>query len=92
MRILKNTDEKIEALGFAKIEENKYGVEYERENKDYGYMQRVCIFKKASGNHILQSYDPARSDKDDIGCICVGLTYTELKLFAKKMREMGLKS
>ena len=39
--------------------------------------------------HILQSYDPDLTDTKGIGSTCVGLTYQELKLFAKKMKQTG---
>ena len=94
MRLFKTVDEKISKLGFGKIREDKYGVEYERRIGDFedGYTQKVTILHKESGRHILQSYDPNLFDEKKIGCTCVGLTWYELKLFAQKMKQMGLKS
>ena len=57
MFLFKSIDEKIEEMGFKKINEDKYGVEYERYSEKYKYTQRVSILHKASGRHILQSYD-----------------------------------
>ena len=89
--MFKSVDEKLKALGFEKkAEENEYGVTYERNCG--GYVQHVSILHKASGNHILQSYDPELMDDKKIGNTCVGLTYTELRLFAKKMKQLGWKS
>lgn len=94
MKLFKTVDEKIAELGFKKVREDKYGVEYERfwGNLDDGYTQKVVILHKKSGRHILQSYDPNLFDEKKIGCTCVGLTWYELKLFAKKMKQIGLKS
>lgn len=87
--MFKSVDDKLEALGFAK-EENEFGVYYERQCN--GYVQQVTILHKANGRHILQSYDPELMDAKKIGNTCVGLTYTELRLFAKKMKQLGWKS
>ena len=94
MRVMfKTVDQKIADLGFIKVHEDKYGVEYERQND--GYTQRVDIVHKASGNHILQSYDPALYAKENgntMGNGVVGLTCTELLVFGKKMKQLGLNS
>lgn len=91
MRLFKTVDEKLRDIGFKKIREDKYGVEYERfwGNFDDGYIQKVAILHKKSGRHIMQTY---LFDDKKIGCACVGLTWYELKLFAKKMKQIGLKS
>ena len=91
--MFKTVDQKIADLGFTKVHEDKFGVLYERQND--GYTQRVDIVHKASGNHILQSYDPelyAKEKNKTIGNGVVGLTCTELRLFAKKMKQLGLNS
>lgn len=54
--------------------------------------QRVDIWHKASGRHILQSYDRDLMDEKKIGNTCVGLTGYEMKLFLKKMKKLGLYS
>lgn len=87
--MFKNIDKKFEEIGFVKIKENKYGVEYEREDKQYNYTQTLGIYHKASGNHIIQSYDKNLEDTKGIGCACVGLTYYETKLALKKMKQLG---
>ena len=92
MKFLKTVDEKLFDLGFVKKREDKYGVEYSRKNKTYGFTQEVHILHKQSGRHILQSYDPDLSDEKKIGNSCVGLTGYEMKLFLKKMKEIGLYS
>lgn len=62
--------------------------EYERFNKVHNFVHRVSIGRKKSGNHILQSYDPALFDTEKIGNTCVGLTEYEMKLFHKKMKKL----
>lgn len=92
MRIFKNVDEKLKEIGFNKICEDKYGAQYERYNTKYNYWQRVDIWHKASGRHILQSYDRDLMDEKKIGNTCVGLTGYEMSLFVKKMKKLGLYS
>lgn len=92
MRIFKNVDEKLKEIGFNKICEDKHGVQYERYNTKYNYWQRVDIWHKASGRHILQSYDRDLMDEKKIGNTNVGLTGYEMKLFLKKMKKLGLYS
>lgn len=93
IKLFKNVDEKLADIGFKKIEENKHLCEYDRENNEFGYIQKVVIsYKKKSGQHILQSYDPKLFDEERIGNTCVGLTGYEMKLFLKKMKKMELYS
>ena len=92
MRIFKSVDEKLKEIGFVKIEEDKYGVKYERKNSKYNFTQSVDILHKASGRHILQSCDNELMDQKKIGCTCVGLTGYEMSLFVKKMKKLGLYS
>ena len=79
----KSIDQKIADLGFKETKNDKYGIEYERNNG--AYIHKVALLHKASGKHILQSYDPALINT------AVGLSYRELVLFAKKMKRIGLK-
>lgn len=89
METFKSTNDKLEDLGFIQIEENSYGILYEKHHGHY--RQKVHIFKK-SGEVVLQSYDPDTFDENSIGNVCVGLTYDELKLFIKKMEEFKSKN
>ena len=90
MKFFKTVDEKLNDIGFVKIEEDKYGVRYERKNSKYNFTQSVDILHKASGRHILQSYDSELIDQKKIGNTCVGLNGYEMKLFLKKMKKIGL--
>lgn len=92
MKLFKSVDEKLKEIGFVKIEEDKYGVRYERKNSKYNFTQSVDILHKSSGKHILQSYDPDLMDEKKVGNTCVGLTGYEMKLFLKKMKQIGLYS
>lgn len=92
MKLFKSVDEKLKEIGFVKIKEDKYGVRYERKNSKYNFTQSVNILHKASGRHILQSYDPDLMDEKKVGNTCVGLTGYEMKLFLKKMKQIGLYS
>ena len=92
MKLFETVDEKLIDIGFVKTKEDKYGVEYERKNNEYNYTQVVSILHKASGRHILQSYDKDLMDEEKIGNVGVGLTGYEMKLFLKKMKQIGLYS
>lgn len=91
MKLFKSIDEKFAEIGFKKVREDKYGVEYERKNKKYAYIQSLCLLHKKSGKHIIQSYDKNLMDEKKIGNTCVGLTMYEMKLCLKKMKQMGWK-
>lgn len=87
--MFKNIDKKFEEIGFIKVSEDKYGAIYERKNEEYNYTQVLAILHKASGRHIVQSYDKDLMDSKMIGNTCVGLSYYEIKLVLKKMRKLG---
>lgn len=92
MKLFKTVDDKLAAIGFVKIKEDKYGVRYKRKDDEHSFVQTVDIFHKASGRHLLQSYDAELTDQKKIGNTCVGLTGYEMKLFLKKMKHIGLYS
>lgn len=92
MKLFETVDDKLNNIGFVKVNEDKYGVEYERKNDEFNYTQVVSILHKASGRHVLQSYDKDLMDKEKIGNVGVGLTGYEMKLFLKKMKQVGLYS
>ena len=87
----KSIDEKFKEIGFNKIEEDEYGVRYERYVEEYKFTHTIDLLHKASGRHIVQSCDNELSDQKNIGCTCVGLTMYEMKLCIKKMKQMGWK-
>ena len=70
-------DKRIEQLGYKKTIDDNFGAEYKK-IEPQNYTHTVYIGRKASGNHILQSYD---HDSGDIG---VGMTFKELVLFTLK--------
>lgn len=87
--MFKNIDKRFEEIGFIKVSENKYGATYERKDKKHNYTQVLAILNKASGRHIVQSYDKELMDSKMIGNTCVGLSYYEMKLALKKMKQLG---
>lgn len=92
MKLFKTIDDRFVDIGFTKVEDNEYIVVYERYDEKYKYTQVLAIVHKSNGNHIIQSYDKDHSDKEGIGCTCVGLTYYEARLALKKMAKKGWKS
>lgn len=70
-------DKKIGQLGYDKIIDDNFGVEYKK-LEPQNYIHRVYIGRKASREHILQSYDHGSGD------IVVGLTFKEMILFTAK--------
>ncbi len=87
MRFFKSVDEKLEAIGFKKIEEDDLCVCYARYKEKYNYVQRLDLVHKASGRHLIQSYqEDLNSDRFNN---VVGLTMYEAKLACKKMKQKG---
>jgi len=88
--MFESIDMKLEKIGFVKLhgedEESKYGVYYRRKVEQFGYYQRLDIYHKANGRHLIISYqEGVNSDKLNNS---VGLTYKEMKLAMKKYRKM----
>ena len=53
---MKLIDKAMEKYGYTKTDENKYGAHYKkREPQNFDHV--VCVICKASGRHIMQSYD-----------------------------------
>ena len=92
MKLFKTLDDKFEDIGFRKVKDDKYAATYERYNEEFKYTQVLDILHKASGNHIIQSYDKELFDTKMIGNTNVGLTYYETKLALKKMRKKKWRS
>lgn len=88
MKLFKSIDEKFAEIGLVKVKENEFSADYERQSK-FGYTQCVDLVKKASGKHIIQSYEKG-INRDGFNN-CVGLTMYEARLCMKKMKQMGLK-
>lgn len=69
--------------------ENKYGVYYERRNRNHNYTQVLCIIHKSNGNHLIQSYQ--KDVNSDGFNNVVGLNYKEMKLAMRKYKQMKRK-
>lgn len=91
MKLFKTIDKKFAEIGFKKIEEGSYVTRYQRYDAEYKFMQTLDLLHKASGRHVVQSYDIHLMDDKKIGNTCVGLTMYEMKLCLKKMKQMGWK-
>lgn len=97
MKLFKSIDERFKELGFEKVNdeveaEDKLGVCYRRNvttNSDDSYIHRIDILHKASGNHVIQSYQ--ESVNSDGFNNMVGLNYETTKLAMKKYRQMKRK-
>ena len=92
MKLFKSVDDLFMEIGFEKKQDDEYLVVYERRDPKNGYTQSLDILHKANGQHIVQSYDYDLFDDAHIGNTCVGLTYYEMKLALKKMRQKRWKS
>ena len=88
MFIFKSIDEKFKDIGFIKIEEDKYGVVYERYDEEYKYMQRLDISYKINGKYLVQSYD--NTDPTSEFSPMVGLTEYEIKLVSIKIKMLHI--
>lgn len=78
-------ESKIKRMGWTKIEENSSLCCYRKEASFY-YTKRLDIYKKASGNHIINCYE--ESLNSDGFNNSVGMTQEEMRIFARKMRQM----
>ena len=87
--MFKSIDKKFEEIGFIKVDDDKHIVTYERKNEKHNYTQVLGITYKSNGKHIIQSYDKDLMDSKIIGDTCIGLTYYEMKLALKKMKQLG---
>lgn len=90
MKLFKNIDEKLEIIGFKKIREDRYGAEYEREDKEFNYVQKLSFYHKRNGKHLILSYEK-QCNKDGFNNV-IGLTGYETKLALKKMKQLGMYS
>ena len=78
--IFLNINKRLEKIGYKIVRDDKYGLEYEKEEPQ-GYKHKVVILHKASGIHIMQSYT-------DINQV-VGLTLKEQILFTRKFKQIS---
>lgn len=83
MKLFKSVDEKLSKIGFEKLYESYSGADYEKYVEALNFAHKVSIERKDNGKHLLWSYAP------DTGNIGIGLTGYEMKLFLKKMKQMG---
>lgn len=86
-------DKLMEKYGYAKTEENEYGVYYKK-HEPQNYDHIVCVIGKASGRHIMQTYDaelihvPGRAWAVNEGA---GVEIPVLLLMWMKAKWLGIK-
>lgn len=84
-------DKIMKKYGYTKTIENEYGVHYKkREPQNYDHI--VCVICKASGRHIMQSYDAEvhKVDGDFINSVC-GVEIPVLLLMWLKAKYLAVK-
>lgn len=84
--MFRNTDKKLEELGFVKTYESNTILEYERYNNKYDFTHVLSFIHKKSGNHMFISFEKGLNK--DCFNNAVGLTKKELKLCYKKLKEL----
>ena len=84
-------DKIMKKYGYTKTKENEYGAYYEKRERQ-GYDHVVCVVCKASGRHIMQSYDKEvlEVNGDYINCVA-GVEIPVLLLMWLKAKYLGVK-
>lgn len=84
-------DKAMRKRGYIKTRENQYGVCYEK-REPQGFDHVVCVLHKASGKHLLQSYDADvhEVNGDFINSVC-GVEIPVLLLMWLKAKYLGFK-
>ena len=88
---MKLIDKAMKKYGYTKTDENKYGAHYKkREPQNFDHV--VCVICKASGRHIMQSYDAEvhECEGDFINSVC-GVEIPVLLLMWLKAKYLSLK-
>ena len=89
---MKRADKMFEKLGFTKLEENDYVIEYERDIVEFNNVkQKIEIVHKAKevdgGNCIIFSIDPDMFDQNEIGNVNIGMSTALMKACLRKVKE-----
>lgn len=84
-------DRMMEKRGYEKTNENGHGVYYEK-HEPQGYIHVVCVIKKSSGKHLMQSYDAQtfKANNDYINS-SAGVEIPVLLLMWLKAKQMARK-
>lgn len=56
IKLFKNVDEKLVDIGFTKVRDDEYGVDYERTVDKYEFVHKVSIVRKTSGRPIYKAH------------------------------------
>ncbi|MCM1215379.1 MAG: hypothetical protein NC548_12775 [Lachnospiraceae bacterium] len=82
----KNIDKKFEHLGFKKVYQSPFIVQYERKDSEFGYIQCLDLCHKRNGRHLIISY---QKDINKNGFNnTVGISQEEADLALKKMHQL----
>lgn len=83
--VFKSIDDQLADRGYTLVEETYIGAKYERYDEGFNFIHEVDITRRFNGEWTIQSYDRTNTD---IFMPSVELTYSEMKLFFKKMKEL----
>ena len=92
MKLFKSVDDRLLDIGFVKQWDNDKSVVYTREDKENDYIHCLSIARDFNGRPSVISYSAALIDNGYYGDHCIELTYYEMKLTLKKMRQKRWKS
>jgi hypothetical protein len=84
-------DKLMKKYGYAKTEETEYGAYYKK-NEPQNFEHIVCVIRKKSGRHIMQTYDAQvfKVDGDFFNISC-GVEIPVLLLMWLKAKYLGAK-
>lgn len=86
MKLFKKADEIMNDLGYALIEENKFGASYTRVESSYVHQVDIIRLKEGPGMYSVFSYE--RGFNSDLFNNSVKLTNLEIEALKKKYREL----
>lgn len=91
MKLFKSIDEQLSDIGFHELDTNKVGASYERQLNKWS-TQRVDLIYKENNCHSIKSYVIYNTSTGENKLDSPQeLSIQEMKLFLKKMKELGLK-
>lgn len=82
---MKSIDDKIEDIGFTKIVDNQFGLQYRRCNPKY--IEYVVIPNRTPGQETIEMYDMDEFGESYRAQTIFQLKVSELELFIKKAKQ-----
>ena len=84
-------DKLMKKQGYDKVRENEHGAYYQKQEAQ-GYIHVVCVCRKASGKHLLQSYDQeVFKVNGDYYNACAGVEIPVLLLMWVKAKYLSMR-